>query len=67
MVQGTIERSTNLAVELLGGMAFIASDEVAYLLAASRAICFHPISRAAATPLLAAYLRDSAAAPAAQG
>lgn len=67
LVQGTIERSTNLAVELLGGMAFIASDEVAYLLAASRAICFHPISRAAATPLLAAYLRDSAAAPAAQG
>jgi alkylation response protein AidB-like acyl-CoA dehydrogenase len=67
MVQGTIERSTNLAVELLGGMAFIASDEVAYLLAASRAICFHPISRTAATPLLAAYLRDSATAPAAQG
>ncbi|XQE68670.1 acyl-CoA dehydrogenase family protein [Pseudomonas sp. P3C3] len=67
LVQGAIERSTNLAVELLGGMAFIASDEVAYLLAASRAICFHPISRAAATPLLASYLRESTAAPAAQG
>lgn len=61
MVQGAVERATNLAVELLGGMAFIASDEVAYLLAASRAICFHPISRAAATPLLADFLRQSAA------
>jgi alkylation response protein AidB-like acyl-CoA dehydrogenase len=60
MVQGAVERATNLAVELLGGMAFIASDEVAYLLAASRAICFHPISRSAATPLLAAFLRESA-------
>jgi alkylation response protein AidB-like acyl-CoA dehydrogenase len=60
MVQGAIERSSNLAVEALGGISFIASDEVAYLLAASRAICFHPISRAAATPLLASYLRESA-------
>lgn len=59
LVQAAIERATNLSVELLGGMAFIASDEVAYLLAASRAICFHPISRSAATPLLAQFLRES--------
>lgn len=60
MVQRAIERSSDLAVEALGGMAFIASDEVAYLLAASRAICFHPISRTAAAPMLAGFLRDSA-------
>ncbi len=61
LVQGAIERATNLAVELLGGMAFISSDEVPYLLAASRAICFHPISRTAAAPMLAQFLRESAA------
>lgn len=59
LVQAAIERGTNLSVELLGGMAFIGSDDVAYLLTASRAICFHPISRAAATPLLVAFLRES--------
>lgn len=66
LVQGAIERATNLAVELLGGMAFIASDEVSYLLSASRAICFHPISRTAAAPMLAEFLRGPAetAAPA---
>lgn len=65
LVQGAIERSTNLAVELLGGMSFISSDEVSYLLAASRAISFHPISRTAAAPMLAAHLRASAPQPAA--
>ncbi|MEU2611675.1 acyl-CoA dehydrogenase family protein [Micromonospora sp. NPDC007271] len=34
------------AVELLGGMAFVTSPEVAYLAAASHAIAFHPPSRA---------------------
>jgi alkylation response protein AidB-like acyl-CoA dehydrogenase len=65
LVQGAIERATNLAVELLGGLAFISSDEVPYLLAASRAICFHPISRAGAAPMLAQFLRESAAPSAA--
>lgn len=59
-VQAAIERASNLAVELLGGMSFIASDEVAYLLAASRAIGFHPVSRMAAVPMLADYLRQTA-------
>ncbi|PTU73146.1 acyl-CoA dehydrogenase family protein [Pseudomonas mangrovi] len=58
-VQAAIERASNLAVELLGGMSFIASDEVAYLLAASRAIGFHPVSRMAAVPMLADYLRQT--------
>jgi predicted amino acid dehydrogenase/alkylation response protein AidB-like acyl-CoA dehydrogenase len=64
LVQGAIERATNLAVELLGGMAFIGSDEVSYLLSASRAICFHPISRTAAAPMLAEFLRGPAEATA---
>src|SRR5690606_679413 len=59
-VQGAIERVTNLATEMLGGMSFIASDEVSYLLAASRGICFHPVSRLAAAPALAEFLRESA-------
>ncbi len=61
--QAAIERASNLAVELLGGMGFIASGEIAYLLAASRAIGFHPVSRTAAAPLLADYLRASASHP----
>jgi len=66
-VQAAIERASNLAVELLGGMSFIASDEVAYLLAASRAIGFHPVSRMAAVPMLAAHLRQPAEAAVSAG
>jgi len=55
-VQGAIDRATSLAVELLGGMAFIQSPEVAYLLAASRALAFHPPSRLATAQRLDAYL-----------
>ena len=66
-VQAAIERASNLAVELLGGMSFIASDEVAYLLAASRAIGFHPVSRMAAVPMLADYLRQTAEAAVSAG
>ncbi len=41
-----IATSVRTAVELLGGMAFITSPDVAYLAAASSAIAFHPPSRA---------------------
>ncbi|RFA29212.1 acyl-CoA dehydrogenase [Alkalilimnicola ehrlichii] len=58
-VQAAIERASNLAVELLGGMSFIESEQVSYLLAASRAIGFHPISRTAAAPTLADFLRNT--------
>ncbi|MDQ3405928.1 MAG: acyl-CoA dehydrogenase, partial [Actinomycetota bacterium] len=34
------------AVEVLGGMAFISSPEVAYLAAACHCVSFHPPSRA---------------------
>jgi alkylation response protein AidB-like acyl-CoA dehydrogenase len=44
-VQDAIADAVRLAVELLGGMAFLGSCDVAYLAAASQAIAFHPPSR----------------------
>jgi alkylation response protein AidB-like acyl-CoA dehydrogenase len=55
-VQQAIERASARAAELLGGMAFIGSPDVAYLLAASRAIAFHPPSRLSVAPALDGYL-----------
>jgi alkylation response protein AidB-like acyl-CoA dehydrogenase len=55
-VQSSIERATALAAELLGGMAFIQSQEVGYLLAASRALAFHPPPRLKTIDTLASYL-----------
>ena len=55
-VQRTIERVTENAAELLGGMAFISSSEISYLLAASRALAFHPPSRLSMVPTLDRYL-----------
>jgi len=51
--QRALAQATDLAVELLGGTAFIASPEIACLSSAVRAIAFHPPSRgSAAQPLL---------------
>ena len=55
-VQRAIERATALAAELMGGMAFVQSSEIAYLYAAARALAFHPPSRLAASSGLANYL-----------
>lgn len=44
-VADTIRTTVARAVELLGGIAFVTSSEVAYLAAASHAIGFHPPSR----------------------
>lgn len=55
-VQQAIERASNRAAEILGGMAFIKSPDVAYLLAASRALAFHPPSRLSIAPAIDAYL-----------
>lgn len=55
-VQQAIERVTARAVELLGGMAFIGSPDVAYLYAASRALAFHPPSRLSVAPAIDRYL-----------
>lgn len=53
-VQAAIARVVPTAVELLGGMSFISSDDVAYLSAAVNGLGFHPPSRAKmAGPLLA--------------
>ncbi len=43
-------------VRALGGMAFVESPEIAYLLGATRALAFHPPSRAAAAGPIARYL-----------
>jgi alkylation response protein AidB-like acyl-CoA dehydrogenase len=52
----TIERVVMSAAACLGGMSFIESPEVAYLLGATRALAFHPPSRAAAVGAIARYL-----------
>jgi alkylation response protein AidB-like acyl-CoA dehydrogenase len=44
-VQDAVSRAVGRAVELLGGMAYVSSPDVAYLAAASHAIAFHPPSR----------------------
>lgn len=55
-IQQAIERISARAAELLGGMAFIGSPDVAYLLAASRALAFHPPSRLSVAPAIDGYL-----------
>lgn len=56
-VQQAIERASAHAAELLGGMSFIGSPDVAYLLAASRALAFHPPSRLSIALALDGYLK----------
>lgn len=55
--QGSIEQIAMRAAELLGGMAFIQSPEVAYLLCACRAMAFHPPGRLFASAALDEYAR----------
>jgi alkylation response protein AidB-like acyl-CoA dehydrogenase len=56
----TIERVVMSAAASLGGMSFIESPEVAYLLGATRALAFHPPSRATAARAIARYLAGGA-------
>ena len=56
-VQQAIQRVSAHAAELLGGISFIGSPDVAYLLAAGRALAFHPPSRLSVSPALDAYLK----------
>jgi len=58
-VQQAIERVAARAAELLGGMAFIGSPDVAYLLSATRPLAFHPPSRLSVSPALDEYLRGN--------
>jgi alkylation response protein AidB-like acyl-CoA dehydrogenase len=55
-----IERVAASAAVAAGGMAFLGSSDIAYLLAASRALAFHPPSRAAAAEPLARHLAGAA-------
>ena len=54
--QDAINRAVAIAVEQLGGMAFIRGDEVTYFAAASRALAFHPPARARTADALAQAL-----------
>jgi alkylation response protein AidB-like acyl-CoA dehydrogenase len=54
-VQDAITATVGQAVEMLGGMAYISSSDVAYLAAASHCIAFHPPSRSNAAGGLLDY------------
>jgi alkylation response protein AidB-like acyl-CoA dehydrogenase len=54
--QDAIADAARTATELLGGMAFIGSPEVAYLAAACGCLGFHPPSRSSAAQPLVDYL-----------
>ncbi len=56
-VQASIDRVTSLSFELLGGMAFIQSPEIALLAGATRALALHPPSRLTAANRLNDYLK----------
>ncbi|WP_414573767.1 hypothetical protein [Nostoc sp. CCY 9925] len=55
LVQRAIACVTTQAVEILGGMSFVKSSEVAYLLASVHALAFHPPSRLSISPALDKY------------
>jgi alkylation response protein AidB-like acyl-CoA dehydrogenase len=55
-VQGALDRAAVLAVELMGGQAFIAMPEISYLFAATRGLSLHPPARLAASLRIDAYL-----------
>jgi alkylation response protein AidB-like acyl-CoA dehydrogenase len=55
-VQRAIERVTAHAAELLGGMAYLGSNDVASLYAACRALAFHPPSRLSVAQPLDEYM-----------
>jgi alkylation response protein AidB-like acyl-CoA dehydrogenase len=58
-VHGALDRAASLAVELLGGMTFIRSPEVSYLLAAVHVLPLHPPPRLSAAKSLNNYLLGS--------
>ncbi|MFC9241551.1 acyl-CoA dehydrogenase family protein [Streptomyces decoyicus] len=54
-VQDAVSDLSGRSAELLGGMAFINSPDVAYRLAAARALAFHPPSRTSTAASMDAY------------
>ena len=57
-VQQQINRIVDLCVEHLGGLNYIQNEEVQYLLAASRCLAFHPLSKSASKDLLIHFLEQ---------
>ncbi|MBT2372560.1 acyl-CoA dehydrogenase family protein [Pseudomonas fluorescens] len=55
-IQEAVNRISTRAFEILGGMAFMSSEEVAYLLVVTRLLAFHPTSKLASTPFLCEQL-----------
>lgn len=55
-VQEAVNRVSTRAFEILGGMAFLASDEPAYLLVATRLMAFHPSSKLSSAAFIAEQL-----------
>ncbi len=54
--QQAIEKITQHAAELLGGVNYLESNEVTSMLSACRALAFHPPSRFSITPALDAFI-----------
>jgi len=59
-VQRAIAEVSMQAAEVLGGIAFVTSNEVPYLLAACRGLAYHPPSRISVIPALDNYLAGAA-------
>jgi alkylation response protein AidB-like acyl-CoA dehydrogenase len=57
--EDVVARVASDSAALLGGMAFIRSNEASYLMSACRALAFHPPSRVSAADALARYLAGS--------
>ena len=55
--QDALRRAASMSVELLGGVAFIKTPEVAYLVAATHALALHPPNRTTMFGALAEYTR----------
>jgi isobutylamine N-monooxygenase len=53
--QQALREAADLAAELLGGIAFIRSPDIGYLIAAVRALAYHPPSRTAMAEALVDY------------
>ena len=57
--QDALTDAAHRAVELLGGMSFIGSPDVAYLIAACQCVAFHPPSRGSVAASLVDYAAGS--------
>lgn len=55
-IQEAVNRISTRAFEILGGMAFMSSEDVAYLLVVTRLLAFHPTSRLASHAFLCEQL-----------